>query len=585
MARRAAGRLLTPTLDPAYDRADVKRRYLVALQLLLIVLATAAAYLPTLENGFTNWDDPELLVNNDLVRGLTADHVRAMFSRSLAGFGGYTPLVFISYAVEYELFGLDPKVVHADNLALHVLNTILVYALIFLIGRNIWTSFAVSLLFGLHPLHVEAVAWAQGRKDLLFSFFFLAAAICYLLVMKRKNGRNAFYALALFCFALSLLSKVAALSFPLVILLFEYFGGGRIDRTSWKRAAPFFLLGLAFLVLAFLTLGPAGQGMPMPKIRTTYFQNLALFFYAFVFYISKTLVPVRLIARYSADIFAAPSALVLNLAVFAVGAALIAAVYRRRKEAVTFGIAFFILTLLPTLPFHFLGQPYADRYTYLPLIGILFILSVGGVELLASRLKKPILVGVGAAGALALTVYWGAVTRSLGRYWHDSVTLWTRVLEIDPVNSVALFNRGYALSDLNELDKAWADFEAVEKIVPRDPNIYNERGVIHFKREEWDAALTEFGKSIAVDPRFPLGYLNRGILWGRRGEYGKAVADLSAAIAINSRLYQAYFYRALAFKALNRPDLALADFRAAYEIRPNEQIQLEIERLASSKGP
>ena len=558
----------------------------IILQLCLIVLITGIAFSPSLKNGFTNWDDPELLLDNDAVKSLSCGNMRSLFSGSYAGFGGYTPLVFVSYALEVHFFQLNPKIFHIDNLILHVLNTVLIYFLILLISRNIRLSFITSLLFGVHPLHVEAVAWIQGRKDLLFSLFFLGALISYLLFLRKKARINIYYILSLMLFVCSLFSKVTAVAFPLVILLLEFFAGQKIDRSALRRSAPFFALAVIFLVLAFITLKPGSSGIPSPKEPLTYFQNLSLFFYAFVFYISKVLLPVRLMARYSSDIVQYPLDLVLNGAIFAVGGALIYAVYRRYKEFATFGTAFFVLTLLPTLPFHFAGQPYADRYAYLPVAGILFILSVFLLEILPKYWSTRRIHGYGAAACFGLAVLLlGARTWALSRVWHDSISLWTHVLKYDPKNPVAYPNRGQAYIDAGELNKALADLNAGEALVPGNPRIYNNRGVIHFQRGEYDKALSEFNRSLVVSPRFQLGYLNRGILWGRLGEFEKAVQDLTAVIGITKNFYRAYYYRGMAYKELNLLDRALADFKSAYKISPTEAARREIEILSGQKNP
>jgi hypothetical protein len=558
----------------------------IILQLCLIILVTVIAFYPSLKNGFTNWDDPELLLENDSVKSLSSGNIRSIFSGSYAGFGGYTPLVFMSYALEYHFFKLDPKIFHIDNLILHVLNTVLIYFLILLISRNIGVSFITALLFGIHPLHVESVAWIQGRKDLLFSLFLLAASISYLLFLQKKNKRNIYYILSLMLFACSLFSKVTAVAFPFVILLLESYSGRKLDKSALRRSVPFFALAAVFLFLAFITLKPGSSGIPTPKGHLTYFQNLSLFFYAFVFYISKILLPVRLIARYSSHIFQYPLDLVLNFAVFAVGGALINFVYRRKKEFLTFGTAFFVLTLMPTLPFHFAGQPYADRYAYLPLAGILFIISAFFLEILPLKWPKRRILNCGTGAFLSLAVlFLGAKTWSLSRVWHDSVSLWTHVLKIDPRNTIAYLDRGEAYIGAGELDKALADLDKLEELEPENLKIYNNRGIIHFKRGEYDKALNEFNRCIALNPRFQLGYLNRAILWGHVREYEKSVRDLTAAIEINKHFYLAYYYRGLAYKELNLLNRALADFKAAYNISPTETARLEIESLSSQKNP
>jgi tetratricopeptide (TPR) repeat protein len=558
----------------------------VILQLGVIIMVTGIVFAPSLKNGFTNWDDPELLLENNSVKSLSPENIRSLFSDSYAGFGGYTPLVFVSYALEYHFFQLDPKIFHIDNLLLHVLNTVLIYFLIFLISRNTWMSFITALLFGIHPLHVEAVAWIQGRKDLLFSLFFLGASISYLLFLRKKARNKIYYALSLLLFAFSLFSKVTAVAFPLVILLLEFSVGQKVDRRTLRRSIPFFVLAGIFLFLAFITLKPGSSGIPSPKGHLTYFQNLSLFFYAFVFYISKILLPVQLMARYPSDIVQYPFDLALNGALFAVGAALMVFVYRRKRELATFGTAFFVLTLLPTLPFHFAGQPYADRYTYLPLAGVLMFISVIVLEILPNFKPSRRVLGYGAGALMGLVVlFWGARTWAQSRVWHDSISLWTHVLNIDPKNAIAYLDRGQAYIDAGEFNKALADFNMLEKIEPDNPKLYNNRGVIYFKRGEYDKALNEFNRSLAINPRFPLGYLNRAMLWGINKEYEKSIRDLTAAIEINKYFYLAYYYRGLAFKELNHLDRALADFQSAYKISPTEAARREIESLSGKKNP
>ena len=562
------------------------RKAQIILLLLIIILVTGIAFSPSLKNGFTNWDDRELLLENDAVKGLSAWNLRSIFSGSYAGFGGYTPLVFLSYALEYHFFQLDPRIFHLDNLLLHILNTVLIYFFIFLISRNLRLSFITSLLFGIHPLHVESVAWIQGRKDLLFSLFFLAALISYLLFLKHKDRKKIYYVLSLLFFAFSLLSKVTAVALPFVILFLEAHPGRRLDKGALRRSLPFFALAIVFLFLAFITLRPGSSGIPSPKGHLTYLQNLSLFFYAFVFYISKILLPIRLMARYSADIGQYPLDLVLNIAIFAVACTLIYSVYRRNKEVVMIGAAYFVLTLLPTLPFHFAGQPYADRYTYLPLAGILFIFSAFFFDILPNKWPTRRILKYGLGVFLGLAVlFLSARTWALSRVWHDSISLWTHVLKIDPRNAIAYLDRGQAYIDAWEPDKALADLDSLEKLEPNNPNLYNNRGIIHFKRGEFEEALKEFNRCLAVGPRFQIGYLNRAILWGHFREYEKSIRDLTAVLEINRYSYLAYYYRGLAHKELNSMDRALADFQAAFKISPTETARREIESLSGRKAP
>ncbi len=564
----------------------MKKKRLIALQLLLIILVTAIAFYPSSKNKFTNWDDRELLLENESVKGLSAGHLQSMFSRSYAGFGGYTPLVFVSYALEYQVFGLNPRIFHIDNLLLHILNTVLIYVLIVLIGRNNWVGFIAALLFGVHPLHVEAVAWIQGRKDLLFSLFFLAASISYLLFLRRKDRRTVFYVLSLVFFSCSLFSKVTAVAFPLVVFLLESHVLQSLDRRTFRRSVPFFALAAIFLLMAFLTMRSSAYGIPTAKVPLTYLQNLGLFFYAFVFYISKIFLPIRLMARYPANIAQYPLDLLLNVAVFAVAGAFLYLVYRRNKESVRFGVAFFILTLMPTLPFHFAGQPYADRYAYLPLAGLLLIISTVILEPRPDPRPARRSVLYAKTGCLIiLVILLGARTQALSRVWRDSTSLWTHVLHFDPRSAIAYLNRSQAYIDAGELDKALADLDVGRGLDPKNPKIYLNRGVIHFMKGEFDAAIVEFDRSLDVSPRFAVGYFNRALTWGRLGQFGKAVDDLTAAVGIDQNFALAYYYRGLAYRKLNLPDRALADFKTAYQLSRLDAARKEIEGLAGIKDP
>lgn len=564
----------------------MKNSALITIQLFILIVVTIVVFTPTLRNGFTNWDDPELILKNDAIKGLTGPHLQAIFTNSYGGFGGYTPLVLLGYAVEYEIFGLNPKAFHFDNLVLHVANTLLIYALLALIGGDIWIGFIAALLFGVHPLHVEAVAWIQGRKDLLFSFFLIAAAICYQLFLRRTKRPSGWYVLSLTLFGAALFSKVAAISFPLVALLLESRERPPFDRRTLRRLAPFFGLAAAFLVLAFLTMRSGAYGIPTAKVPMTYLQNLGQFFYAFVFYLAKIVLPVRLFARYPLVTSPGPLAPGLSIAVFAAACAGLYFYSRRDKETVRFGVTFFILTLLPTLPFHFAGQPYADRYSYLPMAGLLFVLAAWlrnghHVPEHSAQIRLAIRAGVLVVVAALL----GLKTQALCRNWRDSVSLWTHVLRYDPQSSLAYLNRSQALIDDNQLDRALADLNRAKPLDPKNPKIYLNRGVIHFMKGDYDGAAAEFTRSVEVFPSFAAGYFNRGLTWGRLKRFPKAIEDFSATISVQPGFTPAYYYRGLAYKETGRTDLARADFRTAYRLGPSEALRKEIEGLAGTKVP
>ena len=553
------------------------RKYQIAIQIGVIALISCAVYFPSLKNGFTNWDDKILVLENSNIRSLSVDNVAKIFSASYGGFGGYTPLVFMSYALEYRFFKLDPRAYHATNLLIHILNSLLIYWLIYLVSRKIRLSFIVAAFFGIHPLHVEAVAWIPGRKDVLFSLFYLLALITYLLFLQKRRKRS-YYLLALLMFTLSVFSKVTAVSFPLVILLIEFHLAKKLDKSSLARVVPFMILSIGFLFLAVIT---SRSGLPQaPTEQVRYLQNLGLFFYSFVFYIGKLFLPVGLIARYSVEIGRYPWQILLNSVVFAAVCGFLYFVYRRKSEIVTFGIAFFILTLLPTLPFHFFGQPYADRYMYLPMTGLLFVIAAVlepmPLKKAGPYFKRSFVVS---SLVIAAVVLLGAQTWRLSQVWRDGLSLWTYVLEKDPTNATAYLNRGDVLVGSNQLDQAFSDYEQAARFNPKDPHVYTNKGFIYFKRGQYEKALEEYNRALSLNPLYLVGYLNRGILWGRLGEFEKAVQDFSTALKLDKNSSEAHYYRGLAFKELKMIGPALEDFQAAHRLNPTDRTRSQIELL------
>ena len=308
--------------------------------LIAVIVVTAVALAPSLNNGFTNWDDPDFITENPDIKSISFKKIGKFFTTSYGGFAGYVPFILLTYTVEYSLFGLNAQAYHTTNLVLHLINCVLVFWFIFLISQKLPVAFIVSLLFGIHPLHVEPVAWIQGRKDLLFSLFYLAALILYVKYLK-KGRKKSFYFFALLFFILSLFSKVAAISLPFSLLLLDFFISKKIDKQSIQNKIPFFLFSLLFVFLAFLTFDTGAFAIQASDID--YVNNILLFFYSFIFYINKILLPFQLSARYSMDISQLPLNLLAGVGIFFVIIFLLYRFYRseRYRHDVTFGILFF----------------------------------------------------------------------------------------------------------------------------------------------------------------------------------------------------------------------------------------------------
>jgi tetratricopeptide (TPR) repeat protein len=556
-----------------------KKPLLIVIPVLIVV--SLAAFAPALRNGFTNWDDPRLLVDNADIRSLTAGRIGRFFLTSYGGLGGYTPLVFLSYALEYRFFGLDARAFHATNMALHALDVLLILWLLYLLTGGLGTSFVLALLFAIHPLHVEPVAWIQGRKDLLFSLFYLAGLIAYVRFI-RQDRRKAWYLLSLLCFALALLSKVAAISFPIVILLLEKHLTERLDRPAVMRSVPFWVLAGLFFLLAFVTHAPgAARAAAEPP---GFLQNLGVLFFGFAFYTARTFLPLGLLPRYQPGLALPPWQVAGHVAVFAAVAALLYFAWKRKPRLVVLGLGFALLTLLPTMPFHFFGQPYADRYAYLPIAGLLLAASPLLPEGAWRSRPRPWGGRAVWAGVFLWAVFLGVSSFNLTKVWRDSLSLWSYVIAEDPANTMAYLNRAEALVGGGRLEEALSDYRHAETLAPEDPNIPQSMGGVYFKKGDYQKALELYSRALEMDPLFYEGYMSRGILWGRLKEFRKAVLDFSAALKLN-RTYRAYYYRALAYLEAGENTLALEDLRSAYAIEPTEQVRQLILRTPPGRRP
>ncbi|MGA2508560.1 MAG: hypothetical protein ABSF80_13915, partial [Chitinispirillaceae bacterium] len=258
----------------------------------IIAGITFIAFLPSLNNGFTTWDDDIYVVNNPDIKGFTPRHLARIFSSSYVS--NYQPLAMLTYMAEYRFFRLNPKVYHSTNLILHIINALLVFALFYgLSGRRI-TGLLVGLLFAVHPLRVESVAWIAERKDVLSGLFYFLSLIFYVRYIKGKNRK--FYWFCLVSLVLSLLSKPMAVSQPFVLLCIDYLFRIKLDKKSIRDKVPFIAVAAIFAAGALLTQKAALPGSGYDVISAI--QGICVPFYGIIFYLVKSAFPVHLCAFY-----------------------------------------------------------------------------------------------------------------------------------------------------------------------------------------------------------------------------------------------------------------------------------------------
>ena len=449
----------------------------------VLLLITFLAFLPSLGNKFTNWDDDFYVVNNGVIRELSFQNTVRIFTTSYSE--NYLPLTILSYNFEYEYFKLNPFYYHLDNLLLHLLNCILVFYLIFLLCANNRIAFFTALLFGIHPLHVESVAWVAERKDLLYSLFFLLSLIFY--VQYQKFNKIRYLYLTFAGFALSCFSKAMAVTLPFILILLDYFQSRKCDKKVILEKIPFFVLTLIFGVLGFLM--QKTHGAIKAEKLSNISDNILNAVYNLGFYLYKIIIPLNL-----SNIYSYPSTLfgMIPLIMLVVLTGVI--VYRFKNKIIYFCSLFFLITISPVLQLIPLGNGVpADRYTYIPAIGI-FFLSITGLEKLYVRfesksIKRKLILSV----ISVILIIFISLTFLRCFAWYNGETIWTDAIKNDINSKIAIYNLT----------------------------------VLSFEKGDYDKALTGFSKVIELDPGFDLAYEQRANVYIRLGLYAKARTDIA----------------------------------------------------------
>jgi len=531
---------------------SLKIKVLAALA--LIAVAAFIAFAPALRAGFTNWDDDQLVVDNPAIRGFRGENLRAVFGYAFCG--TYIPLTLLSFAVDYQRSGLKPAGFHFTNILFHVLNALLVFGLIFMLTRNPGVALGAGILFAVHPLRAESVAWITERKDVLFAFFYLLALISYIRYARKPSW--IFYILSFVSFLLAGLAKGAALSLPLILFLTDWFLGRQNQaRRIWEKI-PFLAAAVVFGLLAVLAQRTLLSAQ-IPILKRFFTAN-----WVAAFYLAKTVVPIRLSALYPypANFPATLPMLFLLAPLATAGLAFFAGYSLPFTKKFVYGLLFFLVTLLPVSQLITVAGPEiaANRYTYLPLAGIFYILAEGFCFLFGRRLIpaawKKLLVAAAAVAIVCLTF----TARQRAQTWRDSISLWTDVLRNNPLVPEAYNNRGAVYAGLRQYDRALADYDRALAIDPDFSRALNNRGAAFQRIGDFEKARADFDRAVGLDPKNADVYYNRGNLYMAMEDYKSAIRDYTAAVELNPLHREARNNRGNAYCRAGDYDSGLADY-------------------------
>ncbi len=517
---------------------------------LAIFIFTVLAFLPALQNGFVNWDDEMTLVTHARYRGFDWEALQWMFTTFYMGH--YQPLTWLTFGLDHFLWGLDPFGFHLTNIVLHGINAVLFYyasvRLLALSAPKVPVTNKVALtaaacisalLFAVHPLRVESVVWASQRRDVLCAFFLLVTILVYVKATstpRRGAAYRKWMTAALSVYTLSLFSKAAGITLPLVLLVLDVYPLRRLayDPAKWlereKRQVfwekvPFVLLAMIFGIIALIAQrdGAALKSLQQHGIPA----RLAQAFFGIVFYLWKSIVPLNLSPLYelAAQVDPLDGSFVLS-AVVVVAVTLGLVAMRRRWPAGLAVWLVYVAILMPVLGAAQSGpQIAADRYTYLACLGWALLV---GAALLHWRPRPIATIASGArfavmaAAASALLASLGALTWRQAQVWHDSERLWKHAVAATPHSASAHYNLGFVFSQRGEIDAAEEQYRRSIEINPA-PDAHNNLGLILVRRGKLDEATEHYREALRINPLHKNAYSNLAAVSLRRENLEEAM--------------------------------------------------------------
>jgi len=530
--------------------------------------------------------------------------------------GNYHPFTILSYAIEYSFVRIEPWLYHFDNLLLHVLDTLLVYWLVMLLTRRPIAAIITAILFGLHPMHVESAAWVSGRKDVLYSLFYLSAGIAYVYYLRATGPQKTkWYIAILVLFICSLLAKPVAVSLPLTLLLIDYFEKREWNNKVLIEKIPHFLLAILFGIIAVTVQHSAGA-MDMQKVHYNFIERIALGCYALDTYLWKAIAPANLSNFYAYPQKTGDSLPPLFYLYPLTAIALVVAAWKllRKNRIAVFGLLLFIANIALLLQFIPVGEAIlADRYSYMPYLGLFFIAGWYVSEYFAGTQKiKYASAILWVSGAYMVLLFIVSYQRCM--VWYNPISLWNDAIEKDPVHNpgaynnlgfiyyqkwaaagdpiekrtdydsaMLLLNKAIELKpsfvnpyiSLGEMQRGAGKYEEAKqsyfkamKLNPRDPNLTLGLAILYLFMKDTASSGYWFRTAIDVDPSAQA-HGNYANFLNMTGKTDSAIMEYSIAVAKGPGQYSQYLNRGKVYRENNRVDDAISDFNNAIRLNPD----------------
>jgi protein O-mannosyl-transferase len=519
-----------------------------------IVVFTALLYMRSLHGEFLDYDDMDNVVNNGLISQFSPGHLVQLFSRAYLYM--YAPLTFVTYATDFLVYGLDPSGFKLTNLLIHLFNVTLLFLLSRQLFKNTTTAALLVILFAIHPLNVDSVSWISARSNLLATLFFFLALLLYLQYLEKK--RITWLVMVTISFLLSLLSKSSGIMLPLTLLLVDYL----VDRKfNWKvivEKSPVFILSLVFGLIAVYFRSDSGN--PQSFMEYNIFDRFLMICYTLTGYLIKSILPFQLSAIYAYPVKTGiflPFLYYLTPFILAGVIFLVSRLKKRRREVV-FGLGFFLINVLLTQVVLLEDSFMANRYGYLPCVGLFFIISAGFDHFMKGSRKMQ---NISMLVISSVLLFFSVVTFQRSQVWKNTLTLFNDAVERSPGSAFAWNNRGIARYSGNDLEGALNDYNRAITLFPGYSGAYYNRGIICYSMREFTRANTDYSTAIDLNPKFASCYAARGILeMDILQNDSLAMEDYNKAITINPEMAQAYYNRGILWLRMKNIQLACEDF-------------------------
>ncbi|MFT6333684.1 MAG: tetratricopeptide (TPR) repeat protein [Saprospiraceae bacterium] len=531
------------------------------------LLITLACFFNTTNNEFVNWDDDRNFYENEHVITTSADNfwsnTKEIFSSTVIG--NYNPLTIWTFAIENRIYGIDnPGPWHGTNVFLHLLCVFFVYRISLLLGLRWQGALIVALLFGIHPMRVESVAWLTERKDVLFGVFYLAALFLYI---KGKTVGKVRHIVIAILFLLSLFSKIQAVVLPLSMLAVDYYLSGKITKKDIFQKGPYFILSLLFGLLGVFILDDQGS----LESAATYpaWQRIFVGSYSYLIYLVKAIVPYKMSPLYP---YASSLPLYYYPTIF-LGPSVLYGLYYTYKNDLRiwfFGLAFFTVNIMFLLQILGAGQGFlADRFTYIAYFGLFFIAGYFFDKYIneTPKYKSPLM-----GAAVLIFIAFGFLTIKQNQVWKNSETLWSHVLKYYQNSTLPYGNRANYLRSQGRIQEALSDYSKSIALKPDGQQAYNSRARLYFdiakSADTLRLALNDYNKAISLDPQNGEFYVNRGATFARLGDADNAIKDMTLGIQFKPDHAVGYLNRSVMYNQQGNVQAALEDINSYLNLKP-----------------